>query len=225
MTGGLDRIGKLVSKARNVDRQKIFILWITTLALSGFIIGYMMRTERNVLSWLAILGLSGFIIGYLMWMTGNALRKSRPKSREKSFAEVLSAPYSLPRVEELKPPPQERIVELCKMVFAKGNWILLQNGTCLTAADPPSGVSAESIDQVFEDWKKSGYGSKDEGSAWELKNNLGWLVSSGDKRISSLILKDELEPDPNPLRATMLAIIKRSADLARPRVIHRKVAD
>ena len=132
------------------------------------------------------------------------------------------ARYPLPTVGQLKSPPPERLIAICRKSFSGKDWILLAHGTCLFTAGASNDPPGRSLDDLLEDWKRDGAGM-DGGAAFPLDEGQGWIVSCENlPEAISIIVAEELEPNPYPVKITLLGITKRAADYRNPLVIHRE---
>ncbi len=190
-------------------------------------IDYIQRHPENfklglaVLLWLVILvgvGIEKVVRRYRGRKQSADATAPAVSAARKSLTEAINEPKPLPTLETLTKLDVQQLVGICQKVFSDRPWLLLQHGTCLVVGldnnnrTGHDAASEDTCEQLLGRWKEFGP-MMDDGSAAQLKDDLGWLVFCGSFRSAiSIIMNEEIEPEGDPVRITILGFMKRRAD-------------
>jgi hypothetical protein len=102
-----------------------------------------------------------------------------------------------------------------------GAWVLFENGTCVTLAEPGADPAARAT-AILRQFGPTGIRSAltDWLGTVEIPDGSGWVVASRHADINTFVGRAEATPGPRLWSVGRLGRSKRTRDIEHPRVVH-----
>ncbi len=117
----------------------------------------------------------------------------------------------------------EELIEVwrCMLAGAGGAWVLFENGTCVTLADPGDDPASQAT-AILRRFGPAGVRSAvaDFAGTVEIPDGSGWVVASRHADINTFVGRDEVAPDGSDEAVGRLGRSKRERDVNHPQVLH-----
>ena len=100
------------------------------------------------------------------------------------------------------------------------SWVLFANGTCVVLMEPEDDLESQAI-ELMKEWGPVHAGSPaGDFNTVTLPDNLGWVATCHHNDILTLVLRDELEGEPEDVMVGLYGRSKRDQDAHDLQVIH-----
>jgi hypothetical protein len=103
----------------------------------------------------------------------------------------------------------------------EGAWVLFENGTCVTLADPGTDPAVQAT-TILRQFGPAGARSPfaDFAGTVEVPDGSGWVVASRHADINTFVGRGEVAPNTRDSAVGRLGRSKRMLDVNRPQVLH-----